>query len=259
MRELLAAEAVGEQLSAGETGEIRELLSAMPFADRIRERRGFDEAAALAQAAFLAGDRANWRRMPDALRARLLAMSRARAADWTPPRANSVARRVNWPARWGWSAATAVALAWLVFAVLPPLSAPPPQPDRMQALAQAADAITLPWMARTAGYEEVQGEIFWSDSLQAGEMRFRGLPANDPAREQYQLWIVDPDRHENPVDGGVFDASGDGELLVPVDARLPVDAPVAFAVTLEPAGGVVVSKGPMLLVAADKPRPDRPL
>ena len=70
---------------------------------------------------------------------------------------------------------------------------------------------------------------------------------------------MDPDRYANPVDGGVFDAAADGELVVAVYAKLAVDAPVAFAVTLEQAGGVVVSDGPLLLVAAEGQRPDSSL
>ena len=44
-----------------------------------------------------------------------------------------------------------------------------------------------------------------------------------------------------------------------VDAKLPVEAPVPFAVTLEQAGGVVVSDGSLLLVAAAGQHPDSSL
>ena len=47
-----------------------------------------------------------------------------------------------------------------------------------------------------------------------------------------------------------FDITSDGELIIPVRAKLAVNRPAAFAVTLEQPGGVVVSDGPMLLVAA---------
>lgn len=251
--ELLAAEAAAQRLDDAEYGEMRELLAAIPAAQRIRERDAMHEAAALGQAAFLAEDRAAWRRMPEDLRERLLGMARARALD-SPPRA--APRRANWPARWGWAAAAAMVIVWVVSTVLLPGRQDVPTGVSVQA---APDLVTLPWRSEIPGYEEVSGEISWSDALQAGEMRFAGLPPNDPELRQYQLWIVDPDRYEHPVDGGVFDVAADGDIVVPVEAKLNVDEPVAFAVTLEQRGGVVVSQGPLLLVAAEGPRPGSPL
>ncbi|GJM23062.1 MAG: hypothetical protein DHS20C15_29770 [Planctomycetota bacterium] len=96
----------------------------------------------------------------------------------------------------------------------------------------------------------IQGEVLWSDSLQAGFMRLSGVPRNDPAREQYQLWIVDQDRDAEPVDGGVFDVLESGEVLIPIDAKLAVRTPEVFAITLEQPGGVVVSEGPLLAAAS---------
>ena len=49
----------------------------------------------------------------------------------------------------------------------------------------------------------------------------------------------------------LFDiASTSGEIVVPIDAKLGVLEPQAFAITLEQPGGVVVSDGPLLVVAA---------
>ncbi len=75
-------------------------------------------------------------------------------------------------------------------------------------------------------------------------MRFVGLPKNDPSVEQYQLWILDPERDDEPVDGGVFDSDGsgkNGEFFVLIDPKLNVVSPAAFAITIEKPGGVVVS------------------
>lgn len=253
MRELLAAEAAGERLDDAEHTEMLELLAAIPAAERVRERDAMHEAAALGQAAFLAEDRESWRPMPEDLRGRLLGMARARALD-SP--AAATPRRANWPARWGWAAATAVVVVWVVSTVLPPGRQTLPEGVSVQA---APDLVRLPWRSEIPGYEEVRGEMAWSDTLQAGEMRFAGLPPNDPELQQYQLWIVDPDRYEHPVDGGVFDVAANGDIVVDVEAKLTVDEPVAFAVTLEQRGGVVVSQGALLLVAAEGPRPGSPL
>ena len=97
----------------------------------------------------------------------------------------------------------------------------------------------------------VEGEAVWSTADQAGWMRFDGLAVNDPAVEQYQLWIFDtarPDWEEHPVDGGVFDVGTEGEVYVPIEAKLGVDSPALFAVTLEAPGGVVVSTRERLLL-----------
>lgn len=57
--------------------------------------------------------------------------------------------------------------------------------------------------------------MVWSTEGQEGYLRLKGLPANEPSRSQYQLWIVDPERDEFPVDGGVFDIpSGEREDVV---------------------------------------------
>ena len=97
------------------------------------------------------------------------------------------------------------------------------------------------------------GEIIWSTSEQRGFMRIRGLAANEPTREQYQLWIFDRNRDERyPVDGGVFDIpAGAEEVLVPIDAKLPFEEPYLFAVTVEPPGGVVVSSRERIVLVAE--------
>lgn len=87
-------------------------------------------------------------------------------------------------------------------------------------------------------------------------MTFRGLAANDKAKEQYQLWIFDGERDEKfPVDGGVFDvgaaqAGPNGEVIVPIIAKVAVGKPTLFAVTVEKPGGVVVSKRERIAVTA---------
>ena len=97
----------------------------------------------------------------------------------------------------------------------------------------------------------VQGDVVWDARTQSGYMRFTGLRRNDPSQEQYQLWIFDGQRDQRyPVDGGVFDADGAGELVVPIRARLEIRTPLAFAVTIERPGGVVVSDRRRVVVIA---------
>jgi hypothetical protein len=93
---------------------------------------------------------------------------------------------------------------------------------------------------------------------QIGFLRFRGIPANDPRLEQYQLWIADGDRDSpEPVDGGVFDvpvqSTASGDVIVPFRAKLPVGKPMAFVITMERPGGVVVSKQERVMALARVP------
>ena len=102
--------------------------------------------------------------------------------------------------------------------------------------------------------DSAYGDVVWSDATQTGYMRFRGLKANDPAVEQYQLWVFDAERDDkHPVDGGVFDIpAGVDEAIVPIDAKLPVSKAVLFAITVERPGGVVVSDRSRLPLLAER-------
>jgi hypothetical protein len=117
-----------------------------------------------------------------------------------------------------------------------------PAQKRQQLMESAPDVIR----AEVAGmkeYQHVGGDIVWSDSEQTGYMRFRNLPVNDKSKETYQLWIFDETQEEKtPIDGGTFDVDQNGEVVIPINARLKAKNPKAFAVTVEKPGGVVVSK-----------------
>lgn len=153
---------------------------------------------------------------------------------------------------WGWLLATAAligiaALVWRFGPIAPSLD------ERRAEVLAAEDTIQWPWKSSGADerFAKVEGDVIWSKSLQQGFMRLRNLPVNDPESAQYQLWIVDPSRDQHPVDGGVFDISESGEAIVPIRAVLPINDPTAFALTSEQPGGVVVSGGPLLVVAAE--------
>jgi hypothetical protein len=90
---------------------------------------------------------------------------------------------------------------------------------------------------------DVRGDVVWDANSQTGYMRFHGLRRNDPNVEQYQLWIFDARRDERfPVDGGVFNVSNaSGDEVIRFGARLNVEVPLMFVVTVERRGGVVVS------------------
>lgn len=146
---------------------------------------------------------------------------------------------------WGWQA---VAAAALVFAVWgwqrrPAFEPMRPESGRVAMLRAAADAMRADFAPGSDRYAGLRGDVVWSTEGQEGFLRLKGVPANDPTRSQYQLWIVDPERDEFPVDGGVFDIpEGGGEAVVRFRPRLPVGRPTRFVITREQPGGVVKSR-----------------
>jgi anti-sigma-K factor RskA len=117
----------------------------------------------------------------------------------------------------------------------------------------AAGARHIDWKAtEDPAATGATGDVVWDPRTQRGFMRIVGLAANEPTRLQYQLWIFDRERDQRyPVDGGVFDIpAGGGEVIVPIRARLPVGDATLFAVTVEAAGGVVVSSRERIVLLA---------
>jgi len=155
-----------------------------------------------------------------------------------------------------WFAAAAGVLlaigAWLWAGRQSPGSPLAPTEARSELLASATDVTRLAWQPmKDPAATGASGDVVWSTSAQRGYMRFVGLQANDPTKSQYQLWIFDKSRDQAfPVDGGVFDVTSTGEIIVPITEKLQVDAPVLFAVTVERPGGVVVSKRERIVVTA---------
>ena len=157
----------------------------------------------------------------------------------------------SWIARSGWAVAAALAIAMVI--VLRPETDPgtsDPASARETLLAEAETEIVEWSESAIPAYGHVTGDVVWNDEKQTGYLRLTGMPGNDPAISQYQLWIIDPERDANPVDGGVFSIPpGAEEVIIPIRAKLEVSDPEAFAITREQPGGVVVSDGPMLMVA----------
>ncbi len=126
-----------------------------------------------------------------------------------------------------------------------------PVSDQYNNLLNSAKDVQKTTWTNPANDKEILGEVVWSEAEQKGFMKFKGLAANDVAKETYQLWIFDETQDEKtPVDGGVFDVKGNGEVLIPIDAKLKVQKPKLFAITVEKPGGVVVSKREKLVAIA---------
>ncbi|MGP1273496.1 MAG: anti-sigma factor domain-containing protein, partial [Phycisphaerales bacterium] len=135
-----------------------------------------------------------------------------------------------------------------------------PEVLRERLVREAADLVSWRWQAWGDEYAGVTGDVVWSEERQEGYMLLAGLPVNDPKASQYQLWIVESSRgvplETEPVDGGLFNVTDEGEIVVPIRAKLPCRGVAAFAVTLEPPGGVVVSdQSRKVVLAAPPPEP----
>jgi len=123
--------------------------------------------------------------------------------------------------------------------------------QRDELLRSAPDVVSATWAPGNMKDMQVSGDVVWSDAKQQGFLRFRGLPANDPTKTSYQLWIYDKTQDEaTPIDGGVFDATSNGEIVIPIDAKLKASKPQMFALTVEKPGGVVVSKKEKIVALA---------
>ena len=262
LAELLVQE-VTDGLSTNERAELDRLLAAHPDAER-------DALERTAAALLIAGTEIE--PLPPDLRARLevaarnfeparqpvkvLPLEAARpkpvagrsAGLWFALAASVIVALIGW---WPRSAQTPVGTA--VDRVSQASLDQPTLSERREKLARLPTTITRSWTATNdAQAPGVTGDIVWDSKTQYGYMRFRGLPANDPKKAQYQLWIFDGTRSDKyPIDGGVFDipAAG-GDVIVPILAKLQVRDAAMFAVTLEQPGGVVVSEREHILVLA---------
>jgi anti-sigma-K factor RskA len=90
---------------------------------------------------------------------------------------------------------------------------------------------------------EANAWLLWNPTTRQGLLLARGLPA-PPAGHAYELWAL---AGAEPVPAGVFGVDARGRALLRLPALPAGRAFDAFAVTLEPAGGVPKPTGPMHL------------
>jgi len=255
LRELLAARAL-DDLSADEERELNSLLTAHESIDA-------EEFERVAAAVLLTLQPEPHEEMPQHLRARIAADAKRllptrpiavpAGGDGRPTVQlvrESVGRR-EWFAWFAAAACLAIA-ATLWFNRSPDATVTASAAAlREQLLSDATDLVRAAWQPGKTPFDSpVTGDVVWSNSRQEGYLHFHGLPKNDAAREQYQLWIIDPARDDEPIDGGVFDISSTGDVVIPISAKLKVLDPTAFAITIEKPGGVVVSTQERLPVLA---------
>ena len=92
---------------------------------------------------------------------------------------------------------------------------------------------------------DARARVFWSPRARRGIILASNLAPLPPDR-QYELWIF---LKGKPVNAGVFDADPSGRALFESTEFPQPDASAeAFAVTVEPRGGVPAPTGPIVLV-----------
>jgi anti-sigma-K factor RskA len=254
--DLLTQQAV-EGLNVAEINELRELENAFPMWKD-------DDSFEIATTAFSLTNLDTSEDLPLYLQNKILAESEKYSAQ---PQDNELQKtftfepkRSNWS--WlGWAFASVACIALAFNWSTTNVNAPPQNPViealnasqlRQRLIDTDKNVIKLDWAkGNVKDLAEVSGDLVWSDTKQAGYMRFKGLPINDKLKETYQLWIFDETQDEKtPIDGGVFDVNSDGETIVPITAKLKVKNPKLFAVTVEKPGGTVVSKREKIPVLA---------
>lgn len=165
------------------------------------------------------------------------------AIDFQRARSGPAPRRVGRPRM---AIAAVLAMGAAVGLYLYSRPAPRNLAESRMALLGLGDTVQVAWAdwavdGKGPEIPGVRGDVAWSDSAQKGYMRFTGLPANDPQKQQYQLWIIDKERGMSQrISGGVFNG-GPGETIVEIEPRLLVHRAAAFAVTIEQPGGTWVS------------------
>jgi hypothetical protein len=231
-----------KELTEGLTPEERLVLVAGAQQANEAYRRGLEHTAAALSVAAASVDPEP---LPAPLRERLEREAQGYFASLAATR--SVRSVRSGPAGGWWAAAACLLLALFGWMRSPQTVLPPPEPTpamQRAALLARADTLKIP-LGATKDPEAtgVTGDIVWDSAAQRGYLRLVGMRRNDPTTQQYQMWIFDGDRDPRyPVDGGVFNVPADGrELVIPIHNVIPVHSLKAFAVTVEKAGGVVVS------------------
>jgi anti-sigma-K factor RskA len=215
---------------------------------------------------------------PAALRERVLAAAAGQGQAWPAPGASgsrtaAAVSRPGAPAagfNWGWLAAAAsvlltVGMAMYVWQLRDRLAQVELRLDEATARAAASETqvaalqraavdvrtaalvIGAPDLLRVdlagQGGSAAKARAFWS---RAHGLVFTAvdLPTLPPGKV-YQLWVVGA---QAPVSAGIFEPDAAGRATTIVEAGRAFPDPAAFAVTLEPAGGVPQPTGDKVLV-----------
>ena len=91
-----------------------------------------------------------------------------------------------------------------------------------------------------------RARVFWSQQARRGVVVAGNLKVL-PSDKQYELWVFEKGK---PVPAAVFDADASGRALFESADLSSVSVAQAFAVTIEPKGGVPAPTGPIILIGS---------
>ncbi|MFY9688742.1 MAG: anti-sigma factor, partial [Candidatus Acidiferrales bacterium] len=100
-------------------------------------------------------------------------------------------------------------------------------------------------LARQPGAPMGAAHVMYNEKM--GMVMCDGQIAPAPADKSYQLWVIPA--NGKPISAGVFSAASGERMMMMSKVPEGVDAK-AFAVTLEPAGGMPHPTGPMVLMGS---------
>ena len=90
-----------------------------------------------------------------------------------------------------------------------------------------------------------KAKLLWNPGTKEGILWVSGLPPL-PLEKSYELWAFVGDQ---PVAAGTFDSRSDATTVIPISKQENLgEAPVKFAVSIEPKGGVAFPTGAIVLV-----------
>jgi hypothetical protein len=90
-----------------------------------------------------------------------------------------------------------------------------------------------------------RARLLWNPGTKQGILWVSGLPPL-PLEKSYELWAFVGDQ---PVPAGTFDAASEAPTVIPISRQENLgEAPVKFAVSVEPKGGVPSPTGAIVLV-----------
>lgn len=94
------------------------------------------------------------------------------------------------------------------------------------------------------------GKVIWDPGKQQALLQVANLPPV-PSNKDYQLWLIE---NNKPVSAGVFAPNDRGNNFFKIEKMMPAGAQLtkAFAVTLEPKGGMPQPTGDMYLMGKMK-------
>ncbi|MDZ7683145.1 MAG: anti-sigma factor [Fodinibius sp.] len=90
------------------------------------------------------------------------------------------------------------------------------------------------------------GKVIWDSEQQQALLQVSNLPAV-PKDKDYQLWLI---KNNKPISAGVFAVNNQGDNFFKIEQMAKADeqATNAFAITMEPKGGVPQPTGDMYLM-----------